>query len=513
MRDELEKVRIFDTTLRDGEQSPGATMEVEDKVCVARQLEALGVDVIEAGFAAASDGDFASVVRVADVVTAPVVLSLARTRMADIDAALKSVERAKRPGLHTFIATSPLHMQKKLQMEPDEVIAAAVAAVSRARNYVDHVEFSAEDASRSDPAFLEQVYAAVIAAGATVCNIPDTTGWVLPEAFGELVARLIQRVPGADQVIWSAHCHNDLGLAVANTLAAVGAGARQVECTINGIGERAGNASLEALVMAFTLHPELRCVTHVDTAQLYPTSRLVASVTGLVVPQNQPVVGDNAFAHEAGIHQDGVLVDKATYEIMRPESVGRGGSELVIGKHSGRRGLEDRYRALGVSLSAAELQRAVAKVKELADLRVEMTDDELRAIAREVRGRAAAHLELVSLAVSSATASTPQARVTLRVGSATTTIEAVGDGMVDACYRAINALTGREPVLERYVVKAITDGAGSLGEVFCVLRSHDVVVAGQGAHTDIVQASALAYVHALNKLYDRQRSISGEPQS
>jgi 2-isopropylmalate synthase len=498
-------VQIFDTTLRDGEQSPGATMNVEEKVVIARQLEKLGVDVIEAGFAVSSPGDFDSVARVAEAVMRPVVLSLARTREADIRQAIKSVEKAKHPGIHIFIATSDLHLKRKLMMSRQEVIDASCWAVELAKKHVDYVEFSAEDASRSDREYMVQVFGEVIKAGAVTLNVPDTTGYAVPEEFGALFQYLITHTPGGESVCWSAHCHNDLGMAVANSLAAVRNGARQVECTINGIGERAGNTSLEEVVMAINTRKDFFGLrTNVVTEQIYPASRLLAQVTGLTVPANKPIVGDNAFAHEAGIHQDGVLKDKLTYEIMRPESVGISSNKLVLGKHSGRHAFADRLKQLGIDLYEVDMNKAFARFKSLADLKKNVYDEDLMAIVTEEVVRAPDRFELIELNVTSSTKTLPHATVRLRVDGEVREDEGDGDGMVDACYKVISKITSMSPKLERYAVKAITGGTDALGEVSCLVNSDGVSATGQGAHTDIIQASALAYVNALNKLRHRQ---------
>src|SRR5437899_2660874 len=380
----MDRVQIFDTTLRDGEQSPGATMNVEEKLAIARQLEHLGVDVIEAGFAASSEGDFESVRRVAAAVAKPIVLSLARTREQDVDRAIKAVEKAKRPGIHIFIATSDIHLKHKLMMSRKDVLDAAVWAVRRAKQHLDYVEFSAEDASRSDPEYLIEVFGAVIDAGARTVNVPDTTGYALPEEYGALFRLLREKVPGGDRVIWSTHCHNDLGMAVANSLAAVQNGARQIECTVNGIGERAGNTAMEEVVMAMrTRADRLGVETGIVTEQIYPTSRLLAQITGLTVPANKPVVGDNAFAHEAGIHQDGVLKHRQSYEIMTPQSVGISGNRLVMGKHSGRHAFDERLKHLGFNLSKEDMNRAFLRFKELADKKKNVYDEDIEAIIGE----------------------------------------------------------------------------------------------------------------------------------
>jgi 2-isopropylmalate synthase len=498
-------VQIFDTTLRDGEQSPGATMNVEEKVVIARQLEKLGVDVIEAGFAVSSPGDFDSVARVAEAVTQPIVLSLSRTREADIRQALKSVEKAKHPGIHIFIATSDLHLKRKLMMSRQEVIDAACWAVEYAKKHLDYVEFSAEDASRSAHDYLTQIFGEVIKCGAVTLNVPDTTGYAVPEEFGALFRALIANTPGGEGVRWSVHCHNDLGMAVANSLAAVRNGARQVECTINGIGERAGNTSLEEVAMAINTRKDFFGLrTNIVTEQIYPASRLLSQVTGLSVPANKPIVGDNAFAHEAGIHQDGVLKDKQTYEIMRPESVGISSNKLVLGKHSGRHAFAERLKQLGIDLYEVDMNKAFERFKALADLKKNVYDEDLMAIVTEEVVRAPDRFELLELNVTSSSKMLPHAAVRLRVDGTVCQDEGDGDGMVDACYKVISKITGISPKLERYAVKAITGGTDALGEVSCLVSHDGVSATGQGAHTDIIQASALAYVNALNKLRHRQ---------
>ena len=496
-------VQIFDTTLRDGEQSPGATMNVDEKIVIARQLEKLGVDVIEAGFAASSDGDFDSVARVAEVVSEPIVLSLARTRRPDIERAIKSVEKAKRPGIHIFIATSDVHLERKLMMSRQEVIDAACWAVDFAKQHLDYVEFSAEDASRSDRDYLVQIFGEAIKAGARTLNVPDTTGYAMPDEFGGLFRELIARTPDAERVIWSAHCHNDLGLAVANSLAAVRNGARQIECTINGIGERAGNTSLEEVVMAIKTRHDLfgGVDTRVVTEQIFPSSRLLSQITGIPIPINKPVVGENAFAHEAGIHQDGVLKDKRTYEIMRPEAVGLSSNRLVLGKHSGRHALVERLKELGVDLTDLDMNKTFARFKDLADRKKQIFDEDLLALAAEETKRTPDRYELIYLNVTSSSMAVPHATVKLRVDGEERLDHGTGDGMVDACYKVIAKIVGVQPKLERYHVKAITGGTEAQGEVSCLIRADDhVSVTGNGVHTDIIMASALAYIHALNKL-------------
>jgi len=501
-------VQIFDTTLRDGEQSPGASMTAEQKVIIARQLEKLGVDVIEAGFAASSEGDFESVRKVSRELTRPRVVSLARAQDGDIERALKAVEQAKNPGIHTFIATSDIHLKHKLRMNREQVLEAAVKAVAKAKQHSDYVEFSAEDASRSDPEFLIQIFREVIRAGAKVINVPDTTGYAIPSEFGSLIANLIERTAGGDRVIWSAHCHNDLGLAVANSLAAVHNGARQIECTINGIGERAGNTSLEEVVMALrTRKNYLDLDTNIISEQLYPTSRLVSQVTGIPIPINKPVVGDNAFAHEAGIHQDGVLKHKQTYEIMTPESIGIPGNRLVMGKHSGRHAFDERLKYLGFNLSKEDMNRAFMRFKELADKKKNIYDEDIEAIVAEeilrVPGRPD-KFELLYMNVNSSSDGIPSATVRMRVDGGEITDHASGDGVVDACYKVITKITGSQSQLVRYSVNAITGGTDAQGEVSCVLEDDGIRVSGQGSHTDIIMASALAYINALNKLAGRR---------
>ena len=502
---ESDYVRIFDTTLRDGEQSPGCTMNVEEKIAIARQLDRLNVDIIEAGFAASSPGDFESVRRVADAVKGPTVLSLSRTREEDVDQALRAVDKAGKPGIHIFIATSDIHLKYKLNMTREDVLDAATWAVTRAKKNLDYIEFSCEDASRSDWDFMVKVCTEVIRAGATVINLPDTTGHAIPEEFGRMFAYMREHVPGGDKVIWSAHCHNDLGLAVANSLAAVKNGARQVECTINGIGERAGNCSMEEVVMALkTRHDLMGVQSRVNTRQIYPASRLLSQVIGQPVPANKPIVGDNAFAHEAGIHQDGVLKYKLTYEIMKPEDIGIPSNKLVLGKHSGRHAFADRLKQLGVDTESIDLNKAFAEFKALCDKKKVVYDDDILALVTEEARRTTDYYELVDMQVSSTAKSLPHARVALRVAGEEKSAEADGDGMVDACYKAIYKIAGIQPALERYAVKAITGGTDALGEVSCMVRENGMTVAGAGAHSDIVMASALALVNALNRLKGRK---------
>ncbi len=497
-------VKIFDTTLRDGEQSPGASMNVDEKVLLARQLDKLGVDVIEAGFAASSEGDFDSVDRVSKEVKRPIVLSLARAQEGDIKKALKAVDKAKHPGIHIFIATSDIHLKHKLRMSRDEVLDAASFAINYAKKHIDYIEFSAEDASRSEQDFLVQVFAEAIRAGAKTLNVPDTTGYAIPTEFGALVRYLIDHTEGSNQVTWSAHCHNDLGLAVANSLAAVANGARQVECTINGIGERAGNTSLEEVVMALKTRKVLFGVdTKVITEQIYPTSRLLSQITGISIPINKPIVGDNAFAHEAGIHQDGILKEKITYEIMTPETIGISGNRLVMGKHSGRHAFDERLKEMGFNLNKEDLNRAFLRFKELADKKKEVYDEDIEALVAEevlrLPGRPD-RFELLYLNVNSSSNAIPSATVKLRVDGEECSDHGTGDGVVDACYKTIAKMTDSTSRLVRYSVNAITGGTDAQGEVSCLIEDGNVRVTGKGSHTDIIMASALAYINALNRL-------------
>jgi len=501
-------VRIFDTTLRDGEQAPGCTMNVEEKIAIARLLERLNVDVIEAGFAASSPGDFESVSRISQTVTTPRVLSLSRTRIEDVDSALSAVDKAKTPGIHIFIATSEIHMKYKLNMTREDVLEAATWAVTHAKKHLDYIEFSCEDASRSDWDFMVKVVTEVVRAGAGIINLPDTTGHAIPEEFAQMFNYMREHVPNSEHVIWSAHCHNDLGLGVANSLAAVRAGARQIECTINGIGERAGNTSMEEVVMALKTRKDFMNIqSRVETRQIYPASRLLAQVIGWPVPPNKPIVGDNAFAHEAGIHQDGVLKYKLTYEIMKPEDIGIQSNKLVLGKHSGRHAFINRLTELGVDTKSVDIPKAFAEFKNLCDKKKIVYDDDILALVNEEARRTSDAYELVDVSVTSSTRSTPQAEVTLRIEGTEHTAKSSGDGVVDSCFKAILKAAGISPTLERYSVKSITGGTDALGEVSCLIREDGMTVAGQGAHSDIVMASALALVNALNRLKGRAAVI------
>lgn len=500
MKDQL---IIFDTTLRDGEQSPGAAMTQDEKVRIALALQRLKVDVIEAGFAIASPGDFAAVQAVAREVTESTVCSLARANSADIHRAAEALEPARRRRIHTFIATSPIHMEKKLRMAPEQVLEAAVGAVKLARQFTDDVEFSAEDAVRSDLDFLCRVFEAVIKAGARTINVPDTVGYSIPALWGERFRQLIERVPNSDQVIWSTHCHNDLGMAVANSLAAVMAGARQVECTINGLGERAGNASLEEVVMAVkTRHDVFNVQTGIDTTQIVACSRLVSNITGYPVQPNKAIVGANAFAHESGIHQDGVLKHRETYEIMRAEDVGWAANKLTLGKLSGRNAFRARLGELGHRFkSDGELAEAFARFKDLADKKHEIFDEDLQALVTQSdAARSEERLQLHWLEVTSRTGTRPNAKVALSINGEIREVLAQGDGPVDAVFAAIERLVGSGAKLLLYSVNNITTGTDAQGEVTVRLAKEGRIVNGLGADTDIVIASAKAYVNAVNRL-------------
>ena len=499
----MNKLIIFDTTLRDGEQSPGASMTKEEKVRIAKMLERMRVDVIEAGFPIASPGDFEAVRAVARAVKDSVVCGLARAADVDIDRAGEALKEAAAGRVHTFIATSPIHMQMKLRMEPDQVIERAVEAVRRARRWTDDVEFSAEDAGRSELDFLCRIAEAVIDAGARTINIPDTVGYNVPDQFAHTIRSLIERVPNADKAIFSIHCHNDLGLAVANSLAAVLAGARQVECTINGLGERAGNASLEEIVMTVrTRHDVFQLETGIDTTQIVPASRLVANITGFPVQPNKAIVGANAFAHESGIHQDGVLKHRETYEIMRAEDVGWSANRMVMGKHSGRNAFRTRLEELGASFATEEeLNDAFARFKELADKKHEVYDEDLQALVTDAYLTAEnERVKLLYLRVCSETGETPSAQVTLSVDGEERKATADGGGPVDASFKAIESILQTGTDLLLYSVNNITSGTDSQGEVTVRVSKSGRIVNGQGADTDIVIASAKAYVNALNKV-------------
>jgi 2-isopropylmalate synthase len=506
-----DRLIIFDTTLRDGEQSPGASMTKDEKVRIARQLERLRVDVIEAGFAAASPGDFDAVRSVAEAIKSSTVCSLARASEKDIRAAGEAIKPAAKGRIHTFIATSPIHMEKKLRMTPDQVVEAAIKGVKLALEYTSDVEFSAEDAVRSDIDFLVRVFTEVIKAGATTINVPDTVGYSVPGAWGERFKQLIARTPGADKVVWSTHCHNDLGMAVANSLSAVLNGARQVECTINGLGERAGNASLEEIVMAVKVRQDVfNCDTGIDATQIVPASRLVSQITGYPVQPNKAVVGANAFAHESGIHQDGVIKHRETYEIMRAEDVGWATNKIVLGKLSGRNAFKQRLNDLGIQFDTEQAWNdAFARFKELADRKSEIFDEDLQALASgDSIEESQERYKFVSLAQHSETGEQPQAKVIFMANGHEETAQGQGNGPVDATVNAIESKVGSGSELLLFSVNAITTGTESQGEVTMRLARGGRVVNGVGADPDIVVASAKAYLNALNKLESKVERLN-----
>jgi len=507
-----ERIYIFDTTLRDGEQSPGCSMNLNEKVTLARQLEKLGVDVIEAGFPIASVGDFESVYSVAQVIEKAVVCGLSRTGVADVERAGQALEKAAKPRLHTFIATSDIHLEHKLRMTREQVLEEVDRAVRQARSYVDDVEFSAEDATRSDREFLVQAFSTALEAGARTLNVPDTVGYTTPAEYAALISYLREQIPGSQQAVFSVHCHNDLGLAVANSLAAVSAGARQVECTVNGIGERAGNSSLEEVVMALKTRRNVYSGldTAIETTEIYPASRLLSSITGVQVQPNKAIVGDNAFAHEAGIHQDGVLKAAITYEIMTPESIGKASNELVMGKHSGRHAFRKRLEELGIDIDGEEFQRAFQRFKDLADAKKTIYNEDLEAIVADSVTIPDPRFELVELAIQCGTSGRAQASVELLVDGERRSTTAPGVGPVDAVFQGIDELTKTDCQLERYDVHAVTRGLDALGKVSVTVVEGDRRVIGHGAHEDILVASGKAYVHGLNKLdwHKRRRQVS-----
>lgn len=504
MTSNKEHLYIFDTTLRDGEQSPGASMTKEEKIRIARQLEKMRVDVMEAGFAAASPGDFDAIHDIAKVIKDSTVCSLARANEHDIERSGEAIKPANSGRIHTFIATSPIHMEMKLRMSPDQVVEQAVKAIGWARQYTDDVEFSAEDAGRSELDFLCRIFEAVIKAGAKTINVPDTVGYNLPNQYANTIRSLIERVPNSDQVIWSVHCHNDLGMAVANSLQAVLAGARQVECTINGLGERAGNTAMEEIVMAVKTRADIFPVdTRIDTRQIVPASKLVSQITGYPVQPNKAIVGANAFAHESGIHQDGVLKCRETYEIMRAEDVGWAQNKLVLGKLSGRNAFKTRLSELGIELQGdAALNAAFARFKELADKKSEIFDEDLHAIVDGgVTDPDDDFYRLVYSHVCSETGELPTARVTLTIGGVEKTGEATRGGPVDAVFQAIESVVNSGAQLLLYSVNAITTGTDAQGDVTTRLSLDNRIAQGSGADTDIVIASAKSYINALNRLH------------
>ena len=505
----MDRVVIFDTTLRDGEQAAGGTMNIREKLEIARQLEKLGVDVIEAGFPISSPGDFDAVRLVAKEVRAPVMCALARAHPDDIDRAWEAVKEAERPRLHVFLSASDIHLLYQLKKSREEILEMSRSMVARAKKYTDDIEFSPMDASRTEPEYLYQILAAVIGAGATTVNIPDTVGYAIPDEFGSLIEGILQNVPNINRAVISVHCHNDLGLAVANSLEAVKRGARQVECTINGIGERAGNASLEEIVMAIKTRGDFfNLTTDIDTTQIYKTSRLVSELTGFLVQPNKAIVGANAFSHEAGIHQDGVIKMPITYEIMDPRTVGIPASSLVLGKLSGRHAFKERLAELGYSLSEEDFNRAFTAFKQLADKKKEITDKDIESlIAEELRTVSEVyHLDRVQ--VSCGDRGIPTAAVRLIAPDGQVLADAaLGTGPVDAVCKAIERLVGVPNVLTEFTVKSVTEGIDAIGEVLIRIESEGVTYTGRGADTDIIVASAKAYVNALNRLLATKKAV------
>ncbi len=500
-------IKIFDTTLRDGEQSPGCSMNIKEKIQMARQLERMKVDIIEAGFAISSPGDFASVKAVAETVKESVVASLARANKADIDRAWEAVSVAEQPRIHTFIATSPIHMQYKLEMSPDQVYEQAVAMVKHAKNYCQDVEFSAEDATRSEPEFLAKIFDGVIKSGATTINIPDTVGYTTPEEFYEFIMKIRGLCPALDKVVISVHCHNDLGLGVANSLAAIRAGANQVETTINGIGERAGNAAMEELVMALKTRKDFYGIdTNIVTTEIMRASKLLSSITGVKVQPNKAIVGENAFAHEAGIHQHGVLKNKATYEIMTPESVGLTKNNMVLGKHSGKHALRSKAKELGFDLSEEALERAFERFKAVADKKKNVYDGDIEALLSKEALQVPRIYQMKSFVINSGNNITSTAVIQAIKDGKVIEKVAKGDGPIDASFRAIGKIVGRTLRLEDFQLNSVTEGMDALGDAFVKISSNGKSYAGRGLSTDIIEASIHAYINAVNKMiYDEDK--------
>ena len=500
----METVRIFDTTLRDGEQSPGATLTRGEKLEIARLLEVMGVDIIEAGFPISSNGDFEAVHAIASEINKSVVCGLARCTPKDIDRAGEAVKPAAHPRIHVFCATSKIHRETKLKKGKEEIIRISVESVKRARQYTDDVEFSPEDASRTELDFLEEIVHAAVEAGATTVNLPDTVGYATPKSYGEIFSHLLKKLPVLTEkkIVLSCHCHNDLGLAVANSLAAIEGGARQAECTINGIGERAGNAAMEEIVMALRTRQDYYQVgTRIDPSKIYSLSRMVSGLTGLVVQRNKAIVGENAFAHEAGIHQDGMLKNRETYEIMDPQSVGIPKTSLVLGKHSGRHAFRERVGFLGYNLTDPQIESAFDKFKALADKKKEVFDEDIEALIDDQLELNGNVWQLAGLQVTAGGNTTPTATVTLRDSSGQTVQDAsIGDGPIDAIYSAIQRLTGIKMALIDYRIRSVTKGKEALGEAHVELEHSGRKIRGRGVSTDILEASALAYVAAVNRL-------------
>jgi len=501
-----DKLLIFDTTLRDGEQTPGASLTTNEKLKIALQLEKLGVDAIEAGFPRTSPGDLEVVKTVAKHVKKPIICGLARATKKDIDDAYLAVKNAKRPRIHVFLATSKIHMQYKLRKAKDEILKASVEAVKYAKKKISDIEFSPEDASRTERDFLAQVVETVIKAGATTVNIPDTVGYSVPQEFGSIINDLMNNVPNINKAVISVHCHNDLGLGVSNSLAAVLNGARQVECTINGLGERAGNASLEEIVMGIKMRKDIfkNITTDINTKELYKTSKLVSKLTGIEVQPNKAIIGENAFSHESGIHQDGVMKKRVTYEIISPRDVGFKGSKIVLGKLSGRHAFSDRLEKLGYSLSDKELDQAFLRFKVLADKKRKIYDEDLAIIVEEELATIPEQYKLKDFQVSSGKSITPSAKVELKKGKEVLNAISNGDGPIDACFKTIDKATGLKGKLVDYRVSAVTGGKDALGDVSVKVSFDKEIVIGRGSSTDIIEASVLAYVNAVNRLLQKR---------
>ncbi len=505
-------VIVFDTTMRDGEQSPGASMSIDEKLELAKILEDMRVDVIEAGFPIASNGDFEAVRKVSEIITESTVAGLARAGVPDIERCAEAIKPAKRGRIHTFISTSPQHRDFILNMTPEQVIDQVHGSVTYARNLCGDVEWSAQDATRTERDVLRRCVETAIRAGATTINLPDTVGYTYPDEYAAMFRDLIENVPGADDVIFSAHCHNDLGLAVANSLAAVQAGARQVEVAINGIGERAGNCALEEVVMALKVRADrLRFVTGVHTEHITRASRYVSAITGFPVQFNKAIVGKNAFAHEAGIHQDGMLKNAVTYEIMRPEDVGQGASNLVMGKHSGRHAFREKLKALGYDLGQNALNEAFGRFKDLADKKKNVYDDDIVALVDDALARGAERIQVKALRVIAGTEGPQEAHLTLVVDGAETSATATGDGPVDAVFNAIGQIVPHAAVLRLFQVHAVTEGTDAQAQVSVRLEEDGRIATGQAADTDTLTASATAYVNALNNLFARKEKSAPEP--
>lgn len=509
----LRHIKIFDTTLRDGEQSPGCSMNLKEKIEMARQLERMKVDIIEAGFAISSPGDFQAVKSVAETVKDSIVASLARTTKIDIDTAWDAIRDAAQPRIHTFLATSPIHMEYKLGMKPEQVLEQSAAMVRYAKNYCGDIEFSAEDATRSDPAFLAKVFDAVIKAGATTINIPDTVGYTVPDEFFAFITRVRELCPALDKVAISVHCHNDLGLGVANSLAAIRAGATQIECTVNGIGERAGNAAMEEIVMALkTRRDSFGAGTGIVTTEIVRASKLLSRITGVKVQPNKAIVGENAFAHEAGIHQHGVLKNKETYEIMTPESVGLTANNMVLGKHSGKHAFRSKAKELGFELTDEALEQAFAKFKVIADKKKVVYDRDIEALVGKESVQVPKTFRMDSFVINSGNHITSTAVLKLIKDDKAIERVARGDGPIDAAFKAIEKIVGIEMELEDFQLNSVTEGQDALGDALVKISAGGRVYAGRGLSTDIVEASIHAYINAVNKmLYEVREKGAGEP--